>query len=260
MLRFLLAVALSTMFFLQSCHVLTGDSQVERKLVLADSTGFYNIHVEYPYEARDTENTIKDFATHLYQSKLEDWKIGGEIYKEEQSITAAFPDRASIKYELISEFTTQQDDSLKTSSHVFTTYEYTGGANGNTTVNTFSFTKDKRKLDIQDILDFSDYKDIELSYLLEKTALSDTTLFFKDFVRQGLGLDYLKADKKTLDHNKCQCDGYFFGSNFQNFVPSKKGITFYFNKYEIAPGAAGITNITLSWEDLKPYLKPDFKF
>ncbi|MDT4861954.1 hypothetical protein FQZ97_965830 [compost metagenome] len=246
------------MLVLQGCA--PGNSSTERKAVLADSTSFYTISVEYPEENRDKEQVMKTFVLDQYQSKKEEWKAGGSVYEEERKISRAFPDRVDVRYSYDMGFERFSADSLKTVSYLFTTYEYTGGANGNVRVNTYSFNGDNHRVVIEDILDFSGNGDIKLSKLLAGKALSDTTLFFKDFVESGLGLSYLKADGVTLDKAKCQCDGYFFGSNFQNFVVKDRGITFYFDKYVIAPGAAGITHISLSWEDLRPYLKNPLPF
>jgi len=237
-----------------------GDSATQKKAVLADSTAFYAISVEYPEETRDKDQVMKTFVLDRFQSKKEEWKTGGAAYEEEQKITRAFPERANIKYSYDVGFERFSADSLKTISYLFTTYEYTGGANGNVRVNTYSFSKENRLIAIEDLLDFSGNKDIKLSGVLAARALSDTTLFFKDFVEPGLGISYLKADGVTIDKAKCGCDGYYFGSNFQNFVIKDQGITFYFDKYEIAPGAAGITRITLPWEDLQPYLKKPLPF
>lgn len=250
---------LSLIPIFQSCNNLSDRKLTERKIVLADSTSFYSIHVEYPEDARDKEGMMSTFVSERFKTKKEEWKTGGEIQKEEALVTMAFPDRAGIRYTYDMEFETLFADSLDIISYVFTTYEYTGGANGNSTVNSFSFGKHKKNLGIQDILDFNNNKDIELTKVLAETAMTDTSLFFKDFVYEGLGLTFLKADGKTLDKDKCNCDGFFFGSNFQNFAVKNDGICFYFDKYAIAPGAAGVTSITLSWSQLKPYLKESFK-
>jgi hypothetical protein len=77
-------------------------------------------------------------------------------------------------------------------------------------------------------------------------------------LQEGLGIAYLKADGKTLDKAKCNCDGFFFPSNFQNFVIEDNGIRFIFNKYQIAPGSAGLPEIALDWETLKPYIQSSF--
>lgn len=244
---------------LQSCFNNSGNSVTERKVVLEDSTSFYAISVTYPLDRKDAEGVMKKFASERFDEKREEWKTGGEIHKEELLLTKEFPDRTVIKYTYDLDFKGEIADSLGITSYLFTTYEYTGGANGNTTVNSFAFTKDKKQLHIQDILSFEDNKDIELSKLIATTALSDTTLFFKDFVYDGLGLSYLKSDGVTLDKAKCECDGFFFGSNMQNFVVKNSGIQFYFSKYAIAPGVAGVTSVFLTWEQLKMYLNPKFR-
>lgn len=55
-------------------------------------------------------------------------------------------------------------------------------------------------------------------------------------------------------------DGWFSKAERvpENIRFSKEGITFIFAKYEIAPGAGGNPEFTLSWSALKPYLNPDF--
>ena len=40
-----------------------------------------------------------------------------------------------------------------------------------------------------------------------------------------------------------------------NFGVSEEGVTWTFNPYEIAPYALGIIDLTVSWADLKPYLR-----
>ena len=256
---------LSFLFFglvilFQSCTSSTSDSRTERKAALTDSTSFYSISVEYPIERRDADNVMRDFVMERFNTKKEEWKTGGEVHLNELKVTAAFPDRANIKYTYDIEFEVFSSKKTNLISYLLTNYEYTGGANGNTTINTFVFSSDKKLVDIQSILDLENHNDVELTKLLAETALSDTTLFFKDFVYEGLGLSYLKPDGKTLDKEKCDCDGFFFGSNFQNFIVKDSGIVFYFNKYDIAPGAAGVTSVLLTWEQLKPYLRDSFTY
>ena len=40
-----------------------------------------------------------------------------------------------------------------------------------------------------------------------------------------------------------------------NFAVSEEGITWTYNPYEIAPYSMGIIDLTVSWADLKPYLR-----
>ena len=49
----------------------------------------------------------------------------------------------------------------------------------------------------------------------------------------------------------------FFGAPYPNgnFSTGKDGITWYYNPYDIAPYAAGVISVTLSWKQLIPLLK-----
>lgn len=41
-----------------------------------------------------------------------------------------------------------------------------------------------------------------------------------------------------------------------NFMLGSEGITYYYNNYEIAPYSMGPTAVTLSWEELRPLIRP----
>ncbi len=226
---------------------------VEEKKV-TDNNEFYEISAKYPVDSRDTAKDVETFVLYKVKEKQQDWKIGGEIYNEEKAITKLYPDRAKMVY--IYDISYTAYESRGTVSYVFTTYEFTGGAHGNSVVNTFTFN-DEGKVEIEDILNLSENNnDIKLSRILAKEIeRSQGDMFIEDMMMDGLGLAYLKADGVTLDKEKCNCDGFFFGSNFQNFYLTDEGITFLFNQYQVAPGASGIVKATLDWETLKPYLK-----
>lgn len=226
---------------------------LEEKKV-TDNNEFYEISAKYPVDSRDTAKDVETFVLYKVKEKQQDWKIGGEIYNEEKAITKLYPDRAKMVY--IYDISYTAYESRGTVSYVFTTYEFTGGAHGNSVVNTFTFN-DEGKVEIEDILNLSENNnDIKLSRILAKEIeRSQGDMFIEDMMMDGLGLAYLKADGVTLDKEKCNCDGFFFGSNFQNFYLTDEGITFLFNQYQVAPGASGIVKATLDWETLKPYLK-----
>jgi len=225
-----------------------------------DSNDFYTISASYPNENLDKNKVMEQFVKYQVGQKKEEWKIGGEIYNEEQKISKEFPDRPKMKYEFNLSYKKYESSKFGTISYVFTTYEYTGGANGNIKVNTFTFNNDGQVL-IDNILNFTDNNnDIALTRVLAEKALSNKDdSFVKDMLYTGLGLDYLKADGITLDKNKCNCDGFFFPSNFQNFIIKDEGMTFIFNKYQISAGVAGTPEISLDWKNLSPYFTSEFK-
>lgn len=232
-------------------------SKVTEKKI-EDKNEFYDISAIYPVDARDKDIAVEKFVTYKVNEKKEDWKIGGEAYIEEKKIEKDFPDRPKMQYQYSVTYKKYESTRWNTVSYVFTTYEYTGGANGNITINTFTFN-DKGVMNIDSILDFSNYKDIALTKALADEIIKEGgDQASPDMVLDGLGFSYLKEDGKTIDKSKCQCDGFFFPSNFQNFVVEDGGLRFFFNKYQIAPGSAGTPEIILPWKFLSPYLQGDF--
>lgn len=166
-----------------------------------------------------------------------------------------FPDRPKMTYTYMVDYKTYNIPNTDIVSYVLNTYQFTGGAHGTNFVTTFSFDKNG-KIDIEDILDFANGNRVKLSKLLAQDLIkekSDIIYGQTDMVYQGLGIAYLKADG-TIDKEKCGCDGFYFGSNFQNFYLSNQGITFIFSQYQIAPGAAGNVELMMTWDELKPFL------
>ena len=180
---------------------------------LADKNDFYDIEAVYPVEVKDKNSVIENFVLGKVEEKKEQWKIGGDAYNEEKKIEKDFPDRPKMQYQYSISYKKYESRKWGTVSYVFTTYEYTGGANGNATVNTFTFDNQGLVM-IDTVLDFAiNNNDITLTKMLrDKLLMRDNAS--KDMINDGLGLSYLKADGKTFDQKKCNCDGFFFPSNF----------------------------------------------
>lgn len=234
-----------------------GNRGKETEVNLKDANDFYSISAKYPVEKKDTNEDMKKFVEYVVKQKQEEWKIGGELYLAEKDIEKNFPDRSKMQYQLDISYTFSKSNMFNLTTYVFTLYEYTGGAHGGTNLATFTFGKNGR-IAIEDILDINDNKDIEISRLIEKklvSVLGDSSS--PETINEGLGLAYLREDN-TIDLAKCNCDGYFFGSNLQNFVVTDNGIRFIMYQYQVAPYSAGMPEVTLSFEELKPYLKSEF--
>lgn len=232
--------------------------QKEKKI--EDVNDFYSIKAVYPNESLDKNNTMRDIVMQKINEKKEAWKIGGDLYTQEQKIAKDFPDRPKMQYQYDISYKKYESLLYGTVSYVFTTYEFTGGANGNIAIDTFTFNKEG-KVDVESVLNLAtDNNDIKLSRILADTAMADTQAGYnKDMLYEGLGLAYLKADGKTLDVAKCHCDGFFFGSNFQHFIIIDEGIGFVFSKYQIAPGVLGTPEVMLPWEVVQDYTLGSFK-
>lgn len=230
-------------------------SVTEKKI--EDKNDFYTISAVYPVDVLDKANTIENFITGKVEQKKEDWKIGGDAYNEEKKIEKDFPDRPKMEYQYSITYKKYESKKWGTVSYVFTTYEYTGGANGNITVATFTFDNQGLVM-IDSILDFNNGNDIPLTRLMRDVLLKRENAS-AEMINDGLGLAYLKDDGKTFDAKKCGCDGFFFPSNFQNFVVEDGGLRFIFNKYQVAPGSDGLPEIVMLYDTLKEYLLSPFK-
>lgn len=257
-----------TLFLFYSCNdkeqnKSSATSESSSIVNITDSTDLYVIKAQYPQTSLDSKNSIKEYVTYLLSQKKEEWKHGGKVYQEEMKIRKQFPQRKSMKYEYDISFKTFTSKKHHTFTYLFNVYTYTGGANGENTVNTFTFQQNKKEgnlLKIEDILELKNNKDIAITKLLAAEAAKNPDIYVKDILYQGLGLTYLKADGITLDKEKCKCDSFFFGSNLQNFIVTDSGISFVFNKGDIAIGAAGTPKISLTWNQLKPYvISEEFK-
>jgi hypothetical protein len=222
-----------------------------------DTNEFYDIKADYPVEKMDKKGDMKKYVEYVVEQKQKDWKIGGELYNEEQKLAKDFPDRPKMQYQLNISYTFSSSNKFNTTTYVFNAYEYTGGAHGGTGLSTFTFNKNGRVM-IEDVLNMEGANDIEVSKLIAKkleATLGESSS--KETIYQGLGLSYLKPDY-TLDKTKCNCDGFFFGSNLQNFVITDLGIKFIFGQYQVAPYAVGMPEVLLTFDELKSYLKDSY--
>ncbi len=76
-----------------------------------------------------------------------------------------------------------------------------------------------------------------------------------EMIIQQIILDNHFENEEDMTNN-----GYFFSENIvpnNNFSLNENGISFMYNTYEIAAHAIGQTEVTLSFEKVKPYLKKE---
>jgi uncharacterized protein YxeA len=230
---------------------------------ISEETEFYKISAKYPVEPWDKDGVMEKFVKQQVETKREDWKVGGEAYNSEKEIEKQYSDRPKMVYELNVFYDKFESRKMGTVSYLFRISEYTGGANANEVIQSFTFNKDGGT-NVESFLNISDDQvvnnkkipnDIALSQMILKKSQIDKDNFPDiDMVADGLGLSYLAADGVTLDHKKCNCNGYFYGSNLQNFIVSDEGLTFYFGKGEITARAMGVVGISFDWSELKPFL------
>lgn len=223
---------------------------------LSDSTDFYTITASYPVDGWDKNEAMKQMVNYLVNQKKEEWKTGGDAYNSEQKIAKDFPDRPKMKYELNISYIATSSEKMKTRSYVFSVYEFTGGAHGNTAITSYNFTKDSQ-IKIEDAVDFGSGNYVKLAKLLKSKLVTSLAEDANErMINDGFGLNYIKPDG-TFDKEKCNCDGYYFPSNVQVFTIHDNGIKFIFSQYQVAPYVFGNPEVMLSWNEIKNFLNKD---
>jgi hypothetical protein len=227
---------------------------------ISDKTDFYEMSATYPVDTYDTKHVIEEFVLAKINEKKEAWKKGGEVELAEKKVSQDFPDRPKMVYQYMIGYKKYSSEKFGTVSYVISLYEFSGGAHGMTNITTFTFSKNGQ-LAIDSLLDFAkNNNDVALTKILAKhvtSTLGENT--DTQMINDGLGLSFLKSDGVTFDKAKCQCDGFFFPSNMQNFVIQDDGIMFVMSQYQVAPYAAGLPEILIPWKELEPYSINSFK-
>ena len=223
-----------------------------------ESNDFYTIKAVYPTDPLDKNFAIKNTVEAWINRDREDWKIGGDTYNSEMELRKIYPDMSKPAYELNIQYKKEISQKYNTVTYLITKYEFTGGAHGNTSIATFTFNKDKQ-IQIEDILNFQNKNDIYLTKILKTHLISSIGKenLQEDMMDNGLGLAFLDKNDNFIQA-KCNCDGFLYPSNFQNFVVLDEGVKFIMNTYQVGAGALGNPEAIIPWSELKSYLNSNF--
>lgn len=116
-------------------------------------------------------------------------------------------------------------------------YDYRGGAHGVPFMDALYF-------------DGRTYKQLEQSSLLENGAYQKLAKICRNgLIEQGFEADdewMLRGTEPTPE-------------NYALIVPSKENVEVIFNSYQVAPYAAGVPSVTLSWDQFAPLLKAQYR-
>jgi hypothetical protein len=133
-----------------------------------------------------------------------------------------------------------------TVTYIYSMYEFTCGAHGNTALTTFTFDSTGKPVGLDAIIFPGNFSSVSKKFGEEliipklKSQLGD--MYNEEMVRSGLfGEDGVKKD------------GFLAISPYENFAISDDGATFIFEQYQVAPYAAGMPEVFLSWQELLPY-------
>lgn len=160
-----------------------------------------------------SENFFREYGT--MREDIPDYVVGWELNREVQVIY----------------------NSSKITSLCASSYAFTGGAHGNSSVQMASFRR-------------ATGERVQLSDILSADALDRlNTIAEKNFRR----------DREIPDNLSLEEAGYWFKDNQfmlnDNFAVGKSGLIFHFNQYEIAPYAFGPIDVTIGYDQIDPITK-----
>lgn len=115
----------------------------------------------------------------------------------------------------------------------YTNYGYTGGAHG-------------YEAEIFKVFDLKNNKTIQLSDIIKNENID-----WNKILSESMKNNVAKEQQEMLLVDKISANN--------NFYFNREKLFFVYNQYEIAAYAAGRITIPLSWAELAPYLKPEFK-
>lgn len=117
---------------------------------------------------------------------------------------------------------------------------FTGGAHGNRTID-------------NGVFNLTTLKQLSLTDLVVEKSLNDLNVLVRNHLME-------KYECNTLD--ELAEKGLFTAPNeievTDNFYINDEGITWTYDPYEIAPYSAGVVQISLAWNDVMPFLVPEF--
>jgi len=133
-----------------------------------------------------------------------------------------------------------------------TTYNYSGGAHGNTAIEKLSFDLERQKpFTLEEI--FSQHDIPGLMKLAKKQFLTDLNLS-PEKSWEELGYWFKKEDSAKIENKWLLDDGFYLPKNFNL---DNEGITFLYQSYEVTCYACGIPEFKLKWKDLGVFLAKD---
>lgn len=223
---------------------------------IIEETKDYKINIAYPILSNN--DTIAKYIL----STVDAFKLNAS--NPERFI----PDSACHQYELNGQYKKVESKSKGTVSYIYSMYEFTCGAHGNTAVSTFNFKIDGTSIALEDIFidtNGSDEIIIEMTRKilrpkllteLAKNSNIPENEYPTGMLDDGLGLSCFNENNVFMKE-KCEPEEslFLFAANLSTFYITDDGIVFVYGQYQIAPYSSGVTEILVSWDEIAPYLK-----
>lgn len=192
-----------------------------------------------------SENEFDDFQRMVDKLEKETKTLFDEEVKSYLEISSGIDDDAYVSR---NQFSLNIFPVLSTQEYIVLKsidYEYMGGAHGYASTEYYTYSHQTKKwLKTEDVFN--------LIFQDELTAIIDQEIHILYEIPMHLNL--LGDEKHPTGFNS---ETAVFSSTF---TLDKTGVTFYYDPYILTPYAAGVFQIHVPYEKLKPYMNKDFKF
>lgn len=251
---FLLPVCIVLIVLFASCSTLSNDTSASAKAAAnlpiasqlgqtsgitltfvrsSDANEWRESTIDFPVfeEAVALNNAIEDFISKQYQTFLDLSTANWQAFNDTE---AQSPEALNAELRAPHQFMISWDFAQINQNYVslvFKTYSYTGGANGMQTVYSINYDyKTEKLLTLQDVLQ-------------PKTTgwLTSLSAEFRLALTSQLNIAADKILKSMMMDGTAAVE-----TNFSVFTFNEYAITFYFQKYQVAPGYFGIQSVEIN--------------
>lgn len=194
---------------------------------ITEKDNFFDITAEYP-QFRNVNADFNQKISDLIKDSIEEFKKAGQDnwQARKDTATAEFPvgEYPEAPFDFIATWKSDQINEKYISLYI-TIYSFSGGAHGDQSIYSFNYNvKDKKEITIQDVLNSQE--------LLNKVSeLAKTNLVYQ-YQSKDMEIDETITQMIT-EGVSAKYD------NFKTFTFNANSMTFYFQKYQVGPGAAG---------------------
>lgn len=192
-------------------------------------TDYVTMDLSYP---NSSETQYPDMYHFIQQSKSDFIRDFGSVSAEEAVALHLSKDR-QYAYTMVTRIAT----STNTVSYIIEVYQFTGGAHGGTTINTFTY-------DTKGAL-------VTFDQLFTQPYLERVSELARGYLRTSLG-DYAREESiNSGTEPKIE--------NFSSWYITPKTIVFIFGQYSVGPYVIGIQEFPLEKSKIADILSPEFR-
>jgi hypothetical protein len=198
-----------------------------KTMSVEEADGFFNIRAEYP-QFNAADRVFNDKIKNLIVGKIADFKkTSRENWQARQATVPAGENMPTVPETPFDFIATWEHNQLNNRyiSFVIKIYYFSGGAHGNDELYAFNYdVKNRKELTIMDFVGSLDN--------LQKISLIAKEQVAAELESTGWGID--SGTQTMLDEGAAPTS-----ENYKDFGFNSDSLIVYFQKYQVAPGAAG---------------------